>query len=372
MAELYLGLMSGTSADGIDAVLAEFDATRFTGIRATLHLDYEAAFRQRLIAISLDQPALTLRDVAVLDRGIAEHFAEAANRLLQSASLPPASVRAIGSHGQTVFHDGPAGLTMQLGDPNFIAAATGIATVADFRRRDLALGGQGAPLVPAFHHALFADAAERRCVLNIGGIANVTLLPDAETASVRGFDTGPGNGLLDEWMLEAAGLPYDDDGRFAASGRVQAALVDALLADPYFALPAPKSTGRDYFRLDWLRRRYPDHARLAPADVQASLCEVTAASIAGAIAQGLPDAARVMVCGGGARNGFLMQRLQALLPHARVAATDEAGLAAEWVEAAAFAWLAMRTVQGLPGNLPGVTGARSAAVLGAVHAGPVI
>lgn len=369
MSELYLGLMSGTSADGVDAVLAEFDAGRFVGLRGDHHLDYAPALRSRLIAVSLQQAALSPRELASLDADIGEHFAQAAEQLLQSSSTPAEPVRAIGSHGQTLFHDGPAGLSLQLGDPNRIAERTGIAVVADLRRRDLALGGQGAPLVPAFHHALFASAEESRCVLNVGGIANITRLPSTDAATVTGFDTGPGNGLLDEWVQQVWGKPYDPNGTYAASGRAHAPMIDALLADPYFALAPPKSTGRDYFRLDWMRRLFPDFSGLAPADVQASLSEVTARSIAAAIATSGPAPGRVLVCGGGSRNGFLMQRLRALLPASPVEPTDDYGLAAEWVEAAAFAWLAMRTVHGLGGNLPSVTGARATAVLGGVYPG---
>ena len=368
MSELYIGLMSGTSADGIDAVLAEFEGLRFLGLRATYHVEYEAVFRQRLIEISLDQPALSFREFTVLDAEIGKYFAAAARALLELSGVTPDRIRAIGSHGQTVFHDGPAGLTLQLGDPNRIAAATGIVTVADFRRRDLALGGQGAPLVPAFHHAVFARSDERRCVLNIGGIANVTLLPGDDKAVVRGFDTGPGNGLLDEWIRRCRGLPYDASGQFAASGQPHAPLVDALLHDPYFAAPPPKSTGRDYFRLQWLEYRFPAFTALTAEDVQASLCEVTARSIADAIERSLPAPTAVLACGGGAKNDFLMSRLRALLPDSAISSTDEHGLDAQWIEAAAFAWLAMRTVNGLSGNLPGVTGAGAESVLGGIYA----
>ncbi len=365
--ELYLGLMSGTSADGVDAVIAEFDGETFKGLRGTHHLDYEAGQRLRLLELSLDQPALSLRDLSQIDAGVADTFSEAANQLLRAQAIAPKRIRALGSHGQTVFHDGPQKLTMQLGDPSRIAERTGITVVADFRRRDLALGGQGAPLVPAFHHALFATANEARCVVNIGGIANVTLLPSAAETAVRGFDTGPGNALMDEWMQIQRRQPFDRDGAFAASGRANQPLLDALLADPYFALAPPKSTGRDYFRLDWARQRFPRLAALSPKDVQATLCETTAASIAKAIHGHLPNAARVLVCGGGARSGFLMQRMRSLLSPAIAEPTDILGLDAEWVEAAAFAWLAMRTIKGLSGNLPAVTGARAAAVLGGIY-----
>lgn len=366
---LSIGLMSGTSADGIDAALAEFVDGRFVALHGSAHLDYPASLRARLLELSLEQPLLSLREFTTLDAAIGEQFARAAQALLHTAGVPAQRVRVIGSHGQTVFHDGPAGLTLQLGDPNRIAALTGIDTVADFRRRDLALGGQGAPLVPAFHAALFGDDAETRCVLNIGGIANISLLPHAG-GTVSGFDTGPGNGLLDEWIAHCQGLPFDRDGAFAASGRVHPELLAALLDDPYFARRAPKSTGRDYFRLDWVRARHAELAALPPADVQATLCELTAVTIADAVrAASAAPPQRMLVCGGGGRNGFLMQRLRAHLPGLTLALSDEHGLAAEWIEATAFAWLAMRTVAGLPGNLPSVTGASAPAVLGGLYPG---
>jgi len=365
---LVLGLMSGTSMDGIDAVLAEFDRGRFKGLRATHHLHYPAALRGRLLQVARSDAALSLRELATLDTAVADHFADAALGLLAAAGIEAAAVTAIGSHGQTVFHDTSAQpwATQQLGDPSRIAARSGIATVADFRRKDVALGGQGAPLVPAFHHALFASADEARCALNIGGIANVTLLPDADAARVRGFDTGPGNGLMDEWSERHLGRAYDADGAFAAGGRCNGPLLQALLADPYFAQPPPKSTGRGYFQLAWVEQRFPALGSLAAADVQATLAELTTRSIAADILAHQPDTRRVLVCGGGARNGHLMQSLRAALPACTVQPSDDYGLDAGWVEAAAFAWLAMRTLAGLPGNLPGVTGASRLAVLGGI------
>lgn len=366
MSEHYLGLISGTSADGIDAVIAEFEADRFVGLKATHQHHYAPELRARLLQLSIDQPELSMREFCALDAAVGDAFADAALAILAASGVDAGAITAIGSHGQTVFHDGPARLTLQFGDANRIVAATGIATIADFRRIDLALGGQGAPLVPAFHQAVFSKLGEARCVLNLGGIANITVLPGASGRPVRGFDTGPANGLMDEWMQVQRGQPFDANGSFAASGQPIAALVDALLDDPYFALPAPKSTGRDYFRLDWVRRRFPGLALLAPHDVQASLAAVTARSVADAIRAEIPDAARVMVCGGGARNGELMRMLQAELPSTVVETTDAAGLAPEWIEAAAFAWLAMRRVNGLSGNLPAVTGARRFAALGSM------
>nr|WP_245611849.1 anhydro-N-acetylmuramic acid kinase [Nevskia soli] len=365
---LVLGLMSGTSMDGIDAVLAGFEDGRFKGLRATHHLEYAAPLRARLLQVARSDAALSLRELATLDIAVADRFAEAALGLLATAGIEPGAVSAIGSHGQTVFHDTSAQpwATQQLGDPSRIAARTGIATVADFRRKDVALGGQGAPLVPAFHHALFASGDEARCALNIGGIANVTLLPGTDAARVRGFDTGPGNGLMDEWCERHLGRPYDADGAYAASGRCHEGLLRTLLEDPYFAQPPPKSTGRGYFQLSWVEQRYPMLDTLAPADVQATLAELTVRSIAADILAHAPGTRRVLVCGGGARNGHLMRRLGAALPGCAVQASDDYGLDAGWVEAAAFAWLAVRTLAGLPGNLPGVTGASRLAVLGGV------
>lgn len=366
---LVLGLMSGTSMDGIDAVLAEFADGCFQGLRATHHLDYPAPLRARLLQVARSDAALSLRELATLDHAVATHFAEAALALLARAGIEPDAVSAIGSHGQTVFHDTAAQpwATQQLGDPSHIAARCGIATVADFRRKDVALGGQGAPLVPAFHHALFASAGEARCALNIGGIANVTLLPGSDAAQVRGFDTGPGNGLMDEWCERHLGRPYDADGAFAASGRCNEALLQHLLDAPYFSQPPPKSTGRGYFQLSWVEQRFAALDRLSPADVQATLAELTVRSIAADILAHGPGTRRVLVCGGGARNGHLLRRLGAALPDCVVQPSDDYGLDAGWVEAAAFAWLAMRTISGLPGNLPGVTGASRPAVLGGIY-----
>jgi anhydro-N-acetylmuramic acid kinase len=365
---LVLGLMSGTSMDGIDAVLAEFEDGRFIGLRATHHLEYAAPLRARLLQLARSDASLSLRELATLDNAVADRFADAALGLLSTAGIEAGAVSALGSHGQTVFHDTAAKpwATQQLGDPSRIAARSGITTVADFRRKDIALGGQGAPLVPAFHHALFASADEPRCALNIGGIANVTLLPGADAAQVRGFDTGPGNGLMDEWCERQLGQAYDAGGAFAASGRCNEALLRALLGDPYFSQPPPKSTGRGYFQLSWLEQRYGRLDTLAPADVQATLAELTTRSIAADILAHAPATRRVLVCGGGARNGYLMQRLGAALPGCTVQPSDDYGLDAGWVEAAAFAWLAMRTLAGLPGNLPGVTGASRLAVLGGI------
>lgn len=363
---LYVGLMSGTSQDGVDAVAAEFVGTGLQ-IHAVHTRRYPPALRHRLLRLAGTHEKLTLKEFVALDQQVAIEFASAATALLRRARIAPEDVAAIGSHGQTVFHapTGAVRSSLQLGDPNVIAARTGITTVADFRRKDLALGGQGAPLVPAFHHHVFGAARERRCVLNLGGIANVTLLaPDVHT---RGFDTGPGNALLDEWIQLSRGAAYDAGGRWARSGELHEPLLQSLLADPWFRRAPPKSTGRDQFNLAWLRRRYRRVGRLPAADVQRTLVELTARTVADAVRRTAPRTQRVLVCGGGVRNRLLMERLAALLAPRPVESTARHGLDPQHVEAAAFAWLAWRTLKGRPGNLPAVTGARRAAVLGGIY-----
>lgn len=369
MPALYAGLMSGTSMDGIDAVLCEFEGSRFVRTRARLPTrQYPQALRERLLHLQRAKPAIPIADFCELDNAVGRLFGEAARDLAKAAGITPAAIRALGAHGQTVFHDpGGVGSSLQLGNPGLIAAVSGIDTVADFRRADIAHGGQGAPLVPAFHRAVFGDAGEERCVLNIGGIANVSLLTADPEGRVLGFDTGPGNGLMDEWIERHHQRAYDADGAWAASGRVHAPLLQALLSDEYFRRPPPKSTGRDAFNLAWLERLYRGLKSLSPADVQRSLCEFTAASIARAISEHAPTCRRVLVCGGGARNPLLMDRLRASLPTTAVEPTDASGLPASDVEAAAFAWLAMCRIEGLPGNLPSVTGARRSVVLGGLY-----
>jgi anhydro-N-acetylmuramic acid kinase len=360
--------MSGTSMDAIDAVLAEVSADNFS-VRAARSIDLPAAVADRLRRLAIPggtHPGDTdvLDELGYLDREIAELFAGAASALLAAAGVETAAVRAIGSHGQTLRHRprAAAPFTLQVGDPNVIAAATGIPVVADFRRRDVALGGQGAPLVPAFHAAVFAHPAEYRAVLNLGGIANLTLLPPGEP--VTGFDTGPGNTLLDAWSRRHLGQAYDAGGAWAAGGRVDPQLLQRLLTHPYLALPAPKSTGPEDFSPAWLDAALAGADPLEPADVQATLCEFTARTVVDALG-GQPPA-RVIVCGGGAHNRTLLGRLAALLPGACVETSAAQDIDPDYVEAAAFAWLAARTLAGLPGNLPTVTGARCAAVLGAI------
>jgi anhydro-N-acetylmuramic acid kinase len=361
---LFLGLISGTSVDGIDAALVAFDPAPRLVFGRTYPL--EPALAQEVLQRSQADATTTLDAVARLDTRLGQAFAGAALDALADSGVAASAVVAIGSHGQTLRHDprGPAPFSQQLGDASVIAEATGITTVADFRRRDVAAGGQGAPLMPAFHAAVMASPDEDRAILNLGGIANLTLLP--RRGEVRGFDTGPANGLMDAWCLQHRGLAYDRDGAFGREGRVDEALLARLLAEPWFSLPPPKSTGRDQFQLAWLQSRL-DGAALAPADVQATLCELSATTVAQALRATLPGAGRMLVCGGGVHNPLLMARLAFHLPGVAVASTASVGLDPDFIEAAGFAWLARETLAGRPGNLPSVTGARGPRVLGAIH-----
>ena len=366
---LYLGLISGTSADGIDVALVRF-ADDDAHARCELVLGntyrWDDAIRSRLVELGQGGDCTSLDEVGRLDVRIAQAFADAALALLTTAGVAPAQVRALGSHGQTVRHRPEADFpfTMQLGDGNVIAERTGITTIADFRRRDVAAGGHGAPLLPALHAALLRAGGEDRAVLNLGGIANLTLLP--KDGAVRGFDTGPANALLDAWCERHTGASFDADGAFAASGRLDEALLGALLDEPWFALPPPKSTGREQFHLAWLQARLDD-AKRTPQDVQATLLELTAASVATALRTTQPGTARLLVCGGGVHNPRLLQRIGAHLPGTIVESTAVHGVDPDFVEAMGFAWLARETLALRPGNLPAVTGARGPRVLGAIH-----
>lgn len=365
MSKLYIGLMSGTSMDGIDAALVRF-ADSSLDILQTLQQDYPADLRQRLLVSRADAGLRDCDDVPDLHHDVGVCFRDAAKALLALANIDPSAIAAIGSHGQTLRHEPESAepFSLQIGDADLIAEGTGITTIADFRRADIELGGQGAPLAPAFHEWLFRSKDITRVVLNIGGIANITVLhgDDMETT---GFDTGPGNTLLDAWALQHLHTPYDANGDWSASGSVAGDLLSRLASDSYFAASAPKSTGFEYFNLDWLEKNMA--GRHDPADVQATLCQLTSDSIAKAIRTAAPDANEVLVCGGGAHNRDLMRRLQASLPGKRIASTSIAGLDPDWVEAAAFAWLAMRTTHEQAGNLPSVTGASRSAVLGVTH-----
>lgn len=368
---LYLGLMSGTSMDGIDAALLEIDDAGMRLLSAVCR-DWPPALQRRLRRLAEDYQHIGLVELGQLDTSAAKEFAQAAEQLLRANELPASAVRAVGSHGQTVLHQpqGEAPFTLQIGDPNIIAERLGIDVVADFRRRDLAAGGEGAPLMPAFHAAAFGAPRERRAVVNIGGIANVTQL--AADGSVSGFDTGPGNCLLDAWARRHLSHAYDANGAWAATGTVHAALLTRFLSEPYFSRAAPKSTGRGTFSDDWLDRALTGLS-LAPADVQATLSELTALSIANSLQAGsATDPKCVLICGGGAFNANLMGRLARALPRSEVDTTAAAGIAPGHVEAAGFAWLAHRYVSGLPGNLPSVTGASHPVPLGALYRGSLL
>ncbi len=363
-ANRYIGLISGTSVDAIDAVLVEFCPG--PKLLAATAVAYDADLRARIVELSTGDGAIRLAQLGELDARIGEAFAAAANTLIQQAGLTPSAIRAIGSHGQTVWHapSPPWPSSIQLGDANVIAERTGIDTVADFRRRDLAAGGQGAPLVPAFHAAFLHSRDEDRAVLNLGGIANLSLLPAEGT--VRGFDTGPASALMDNWAMQNFGVAYDDQGRYAQSGRPDTDLLQRMLCDPYFAKAAPKSTGRDYFNPSWLAAMISDRT-LRAEDVQATLLALTARSIADALRREAPKTVRLLVCGGGVRNPALLQALSAALPGIPIDSTADHSIDPDYLEAMAFAWLAREALEHRPGNLPAVTGARGPRSLGALY-----
>jgi anhydro-N-acetylmuramic acid kinase len=366
----YIGLISGTSVDAVDAALVAIGDEASIGVVETHSHELPGALADEIHRLS--EPGNSELDRAgALNVRLGGVFADAALALLDKAGLPPQGVRAIGSHGQTVRHrpGGDAPFSTQLGSPAVIAERTGIDTVSDFRSRDMAAGGEGAPLVPAFHRAAFSAHGTGRVVVNIGGIANITRLPAGDDA-VTGFDTGPGNTLLDAWVRQHRGEAYDAGGRWARGGTPSQALLDRFMADPYFTRRPPKSTGREDFNPRWLQSMLGGHTEsLSAQDVQATLLQLTARSIAEAIDRECVGAREVYVCGGGARNVALLEALQGRMEGMAVDTTDALGIAAEWVEAAAFAWLAHRCIQRLPGNLPSVTGASRSVILGAVWPG---
>ncbi|HET8941953.1 MAG TPA: anhydro-N-acetylmuramic acid kinase [Rudaea sp.] len=367
--DLFVGLISGTSADGIDAALCSFAAQPC--LHAALTHPYPQSLRQRILELAQGDGMVALDELGALDVEIGQNFAVAANALIRQSGLEPSRVVAIGSHGQTVRHrpqQTPA-YTLQLGDANTIAEMTDITTVADFRRRDMAAGGQGAPLAPAFHAAMLPADGRTRVVLNLGGIANITIIPAESDAVVRGFDTGPASCLLDAWAQQHLGQAYDADGAFAAHGRIDESLLQRLLSDVYFDLPPPKSTGRETFHAAWLQQHLRDR-HLQPQDVQATLVALTAQSIAAAIGKYAPGAVDVLACGGGVHNGVLMTALAAALKPVPVASTATRGIDPDYVEAMCFAWLARARIAGRSvANIATVTGARGARVLGGIYFG---
>lgn len=368
MKELYIGLMSGTSLDAIDAVLVDFsEGVRLVG---THTIPMPAVMREQLTALCQSGPD-EIERMGRLDAELGHLFARAAVGVLESSEHSCKDIRAIGSHGQTVRHRPHAapGFTLQIGDPNVIAEQTGIPVVADFRRRDIAAGGEGAPLVPAFHAAVFGHPDRHRIILNLGGIANITVLPAGGAGQVTGFDTGPANLLMDGWSAACRGLPYDAGGEWASSGDVNDLLLGRLLSHVFLAQEPPKSTGREDFNLNWLLAILDIlPVRVSDADVQATLLEFTVESVARAI-DGLGMVqGDLFLCGGGAHNTALWHRLAERLPAWHVSSTSALGIAPGWVEATAFAWLACQRINHRPGNLAAVTGAKGSRLLGGLYA----
>ena len=374
----YIGLMSGTSMDGIDAALISFDENQIRLINTTtmsIPEEIKSALTQLMHGNNIN-----IKLFGETDTKMGHLFADAVLDLLQKTKVDVNDIVAIGSHGQTIYHhpDSSHPFTLQIGDPNIIAARTSITTVADFRRRDMALGGQGAPLVPKFHDYLFQNRSHDQFVLNIGGIANITYLPADKAKQIIGFDTGPGNTLLDRWCerececkckeCQSTLHSFDKSGHWARTGKINHALLDNLLADPYFKKPFPKSTGREYFNLNWLDEKLNALGKtIPPEDIQNTLTEFTAKTIADAITDTDTDTVTVTLCGGGAFNIFLMERLRANLPTADIQSTEKIGISPKWIEATAFAWLAKQTLSKKPGNCPSVTGASRESILGAVY-----
>ncbi|MFS2006579.1 anhydro-N-acetylmuramic acid kinase [Duganella sp. CT11-25] len=361
---LYIGLMSGTSLDGVDGALADFSGDAIT-TRAAAYIPFPPALRAELMALQAAGPNEIEREALAANQ-LAQHYAQCVAALLADARLPPQDVRAVAVHGQTIRHRPELGFTRQTNNPALLAELCGIDVIADFRSRDIAAGGQGAPLVPAFHQALFGKAGQARVVANIGGISNISVL--GGDGRVTGFDTGPGNVLMDGWIARHQGKEYDVDGAWAAGGKVIPELLAELLKEPYLALPAPKSTGRDLFHLEWLDTRLAVHAEAAPEHVQRTLARFTAVTLADAVKAYGAGADAVYICGGGAYNGVLMDELGAALgAQVLVASTQALGVAPNRVEALAFAWLGYRFTERLAGNLPSVTGASGDRVLGALY-----
>ena len=353
--------MSGTSLDGIDASLVQFSGVE-SRLLHSLYQPYPETLRQQLLA--LHEPAVDeLHVAALVANELARRYASVVNELLQTCGIDSKHVAAIGCHGQTVRHQPDSGYTVQLNNAALLAELTGITTISDFRNRDIAAGGQGAPLVPAFHAAKFQHPQRHRVIVNIGGISNLTNLPPS--GAITGFDCGPGNLLMDGWCHRHTGHNYDKNGAWAASGKAIPELLQTLILHPFFQQPPPKSAGRENFNLPWLAQFL--NGREAAEDVQATLMQLTTEGIARAINDYCAGAEEIYVCGGGGRNGALMSGLQASLNGMHVALTDELGVDADWLEAYAFAWLARQTLHGLAGNLPAVTGARHPCILGAIY-----
>ncbi|RBH54367.1 MULTISPECIES: anhydro-N-acetylmuramic acid kinase [Pseudomonas] len=359
---LYIGVMSGTSLDGLDIALVALDGS--IRLLASHYIPMPEALRVELLGLCASGPDEITR-CAIAEQNWVTLAAQGINTLLEQQGLAPGAIRAIGSHGQTIRHEPARGFTVQIGNPALLAELTGITVVGDFRRRDVAAGGQGAPLVPAFHEALFEERAGHRAVLNIGGFSNLSLIePDK---AVSGFDCGPGNVLLDAWIQDQRNESYDRNGQWAASGQVEPALLQALLSDPFFQTKGPKSTGREVFNLPWLKQHLSHLPPLAAEDIQATLLELSVRTIVESLTGAQENTEELLVCGGGAHNAALMARLSQLLPATRVSSTATHGVDPDWVEAMAFAWLARCCLDGIAANRPSVTGARGLRVLGAIY-----
>jgi anhydro-N-acetylmuramic acid kinase len=389
--QYYIGLMSGTSADAIDGVIICIDQHQISLVK-TLTLPIPEAIKSMIFCLAISGEN-EIEKIRYLDYELAQLFSTISLKLCQESNISTNHIRAIGSHGQTIRHYPPdhkspaqqqypacnesfntdaskQGYTLQIGDPNIIVQQTGITTVTDFRRRDIAAGGHGAPLAPAFHSAFFASAKQNRIILNTGGIANITYLPASNHPTnneVIGFDTGPANGLMDAWCQLHLQQHYDESGQWAASGAIDQELLKALLKHPYFALPPPKSTGRETFNISWVNRVLATQNRVISAeDVQATLTELTVETITTEINK-IDSNADVYICGGGAHNSYFCERLRHHLSNNKLSSTEVLGIHPDWVEAAAFAWLAKRAIDKLPGNLPSVTGAREEVISGGIY-----
>lgn len=369
MPEIYIGLMSGTSIDAVDAALVTFSHDN-PELMAYHSEPIPIDIKERLHHLCQLGGNALLQDVCQLDVLCGNLFSKAVNELLAKHSIEAKDITAIGSHGQTIFHhpDSKTPSSTQIGDPNVIAENTGITTVADFRRRDIAAGGQGAPLVPAFHQAVFHQPGENRVIVNIGGIANITILPKNIKTAIGGFDTGPGNTLLDSWIKRHQGKGMDKDAVFARQGTVNQEWLKHLLGDPYFSRPAPKSTGREYFNMNWLEQTL-NNTHISPADVQSTLCTLTATSIMQSIQTHAPATQRLIVCGGGVHNPLIMQALKDHSLNITVSSSAEVGVEPDHVEAIAFAWMARNTLHHHNSSVASVTGARSDTILGGIYPG---
>lgn len=365
MPELYIGIMSGTSLDGIDAVLVDFSSSRPTVLHG-VHHPFSPSLRGQLLHLTQSH-TIELSELGSIDHQLGLSYADIVADLLGSAKVASSEIKAIGSHGQTIYHHPKAvhPFTLQIGDANLIAEKSRITTIADFRRRDMAADGEGAPLVPAFHAALFRDKTKETIVVNIGGIANLSILPANQNTPVTGFDSGPGNLLLDGWIQLKKGDAYDDAGKWGASGQVIPSLLEQLLAETYFNTPAPKSTGRELFNINWLKEKLNGDEN--DEDVQATLHELTAISIANAVQQQEKMADELILCGGGAYNTHLATRITHHLPDCTITSTERYSIDPQLIEAMAFAWLARETLSGRAGNIPEVTGAKRAVILGAIY-----